>query len=567
MESLFKFSLHRHAVQQQHEFPSIKLAQASTYQNALANALVSNDIRKAVKETSRQFVASNEFVGDPAQLPEHAMLTKLATELSLLEKKPNVQPNEVAKAISDNIGEPPGTFVKKKRYKDIVAMLKDTVLAIKHLPEEQHRSIEDISNLLRDLEVVQKSVDDASFPGSGASLRRYRRRPFLLPNKADMRSILDASGKAREEDEDVRKKELEKRKLISEKSALYQGLKRAINELLELDNQQLEESAQNAKGGFMPPNEIRPFTVLAASIIRKNSIGAIEVEGLRAGKLLKTSDGTEKTEGFSEKGDKGTGVRMLIAGTGGFQPALHTTTLFRLKVGADQQLSPDTRAILAARKFNLTTMALDHIVSSLRKEMEMLSDELDALTGNFVQHSFKRIGRSLVVIKTPTMSAWGKGGGSLSAPAPLPRPVDSRVPVTRGNISPAGVADLIIVKQHLKGYEARDVAHIENVLKGEAKIRDHRTLRQTIQTNFRETESTSTKEQELESTDRFEMRRESSQTIKEDASLKAGLTVSGSYGPSVQFSASVEGSLSRSKEEAVKTASSFSKEITQRSSE
>jgi len=100
----------------------------------------------------------------------------------------------------------------------------------------------------------------------------------------------------------------------------------------------------------------------------------------------------------------------------------------------------------------------------------------------------------------------------LPQPTPLP-PMDNRIPHSHGTIAPAGVADLLVVKQQLKRYEAMDIAHIENVLKGEAKVREHRRLRQTEELTFRETEITTSEERELESTDRYEMKRESEQTI------------------------------------------------------
>ena len=78
-------------------------------------------------------------------------------------------------------------------------------------------------------------------------------------------------------------------------------------------------------------------------------------------------------------------------------------------------------------------------------------------------------------------------------------------------------------------YEATDVAHIANVLKGEKKEREHTRRRETEEFTFQETEITTTEERELESTSRFEMSRESSETIKEDASLKAGLSIPAAY--------------------------------------
>jgi len=144
---------------------------------------------------------------------------------------------------------------------------------------------------------------------------------------------------------------------------------------------------------------------------------------------------------------------------------------------------------------------------------------------------------------------------------------DNRIPNTKGKVAPSGLADLIIVKQQLKRYQGRDVAHIENILQGELKSREHRKFNQTISDSLIETETIKTEEKELETTDRFELSREATKTIKEEAALKAGLTVSGSYGPLVSFTASAEGSLNTSKEEANKTASNFSKSVTQKSVE
>jgi hypothetical protein len=41
------------------------------------------------------------------------------------------------------------------------------------------------------------------------------------------------------------------------------------------------------------------------------------------------------------------------------------------------------------------------------------------------------------------------------------------------------VADLLVVKQQIKRYEARAIAHIENVLAGDGKVRTRRHLNRT----------------------------------------------------------------------------------------
>jgi len=99
------------------------------------------------------------------------------------------------------------------------------------------------------------------------------------------------------------------------------------------------------------------------------------------------------------------------------------------------------------------------------------------------------------------------------------------------SIKPVGVADLLIVRQNLKEYRLKEVAHIENILKGETKTREHRRAITTEEFSLTEKEKTTEDEKEYESTPRFEMQQEANDTLKEDASLEAGLSLSGKYGP------------------------------------
>jgi len=234
--------------------------------------------------------------------------------------------------------------------------------------------------------------------------------------------------------------------------------------------------------------------------------------------------------------------------------------------GAAQRLSETTTSLLGERGLDPTASPLDRVVARLRSETESLAGQIDGYFAGARRTSVKRVGSSLLTIHTPEVTAWTDilfdGGLAPLLPHIVP---DARIPHTRGDVAPAGMADLLIVKQQLIGYQAADVAHIENVLKGERKVREHSSRRETEQITFTETEVTTSEERELESTSRFELTRETSTTIKEDASLKAGLTVSGKYGPFVEFSASAEGSIARSKEEATRSAASFSQDVTERS--
>ncbi|MEO8548898.1 MAG: hypothetical protein ABI678_02970 [Kofleriaceae bacterium] len=138
------------------------------------------------------------------------------------------------------------------------------------------------------------------------------------------------------------------------------------------------------------------------------------------------------------------------------------------------------------------------------------------------------------------------------------------VPTTYGTITSVGMSDLLVVKQQLKRYERTDIAHIENVMKSESMKREHVTSTTTEEFSLTQTKSTSETEQDLESTDRFEMSRQVTTTLNEAASMQAGLTMSGSYGPSVNFTSSVQGSVQVQKSEATTQATKYSQDVTQK---
>lgn len=131
----------------------------------------------------------------------------------------------------------------------------------------------------------------------------------------------------------------------------------------------------------------------------------------------------------------------------------------------------------------------------------------------------------------------------------------------------AGVGDLLMVKQTLKAYELAEFAHVENVLSGEARVREHRRLNLREEIQVEEEERETEKERNLQSTERNEMQAEAEKTVKSQFELDAGLQVSGSYGPAVSFSASLNVGFSTSTEETQRKAVSYSREVTEKTSE
>lgn len=131
-------------------------------------------------------------------------------------------------------------------------------------------------------------------------------------------------------------------------------------------------------------------------------------------------------------------------------------------------------------------------------------------------------------------------------------------------IQPIGIGDLLVVKQFLRNYEAGEIAHVENVLKGERKSRTHRRLDRTEETFTAEEETTEETIRELQSSERFELKAETESTIRNDLNVEMSGQVSGRYGV-VEVSASAGVSYSLSTSDARRGSNNFAKDVIDRS--
>lgn len=134
-------------------------------------------------------------------------------------------------------------------------------------------------------------------------------------------------------------------------------------------------------------------------------------------------------------------------------------------------------------------------------------------------------------------------------------------------LSPPVLGDLKVVRQTLAGYELGEIAHVENVLEGEKKVRRHQvvdvTELESIESERREEES----QHELQTTTRSELASESQSTIQRDESFNAGGTITASYGPYFSASATVGVAQSKSQSESAKASTRFAQDITDRASD
>lgn len=134
-------------------------------------------------------------------------------------------------------------------------------------------------------------------------------------------------------------------------------------------------------------------------------------------------------------------------------------------------------------------------------------------------------------------------------------------------ITSVGVADLMVVKQHILRYEATEIAHIENVMAKESRRREHRFLERVEETITLDREVTDTKEHELSTGLRFELNKETAQTIREDQKYGFDVSVSAKYGPTVEVRSNFAFDSSESHESSAKSSTNYAKTVTDRSLE
>lgn len=118
-----------------------------------------------------------------------------------------------------------------------------------------------------------------------------------------------------------------------------------------------------------------------------------------------------------------------------------------------------------------------------------------------------------------------------AAVGPPPAPDFSHA-ITR----PVGIGNLLVVRQELVGYEAKEISHIENVLEGELLRRSTRREETNELTITQETETTQAEERDHQSTDRNELATETQKESGKQNTSVTDQTTSTDYGKLVENS-------------------------------
>jgi hypothetical protein len=125
---------------------------------------------------------------------------------------------------------------------------------------------------------------------------------------------------------------------------------------------------------------------------------------------------------------------------------------------------------------------------------------------------------------------------------------------SHGSVQPAGIADLLVVREHVLRYEPSEIAFVENVAVGESFKRQTLRKNTTVNSTLTATFSGSETERDLQVSDRFNLQAQSQAAIQDDNST--GVSSSGSYGPLVDSGGSTK--------QAVPQASSYGQDVTRR---
>lgn len=491
---------------------------------------------KEIKERVRTFTKGENFVSGPGKL----ILEKQGKEFNeAIESLVEQDLQQISKLIRDIFAANPKDVVQSENFKKDRARIVDSIVSIKMSREVQSPWIHRLSlifKLYTLIEIVAKTREDSPLWKDKDFVQKHLAASLRLPSylfpgtKSSQTSMNPNSGLSEKREE--RQKEL--RRLGENKTTIL----RATKQISKLGAESLKASVVETAKPVKP---------------RKIYNGVLQKSLRNLG--LSPKDPGKRTKLPRKNKD-----------------LQNPQTLNEITIN---NLEEETKTLLSTLKIDPAVTPHHQIVTQLEQAYALNEQnyrEIALIESYVAQQEF----RSFSAAGNSKLYWWIKNEAPPLSLAPWPLlPLEvleeeyvplPGVPSSHGNIQPIGVMDLLVVKQNLKRYEAGEVAHIENVLQGETRSRKHRRAKSTEEFILEEITTTMEEERDLQSTERFEMKREAEKTIQTDASLNAGLSISGKYGPTVEFKTYVDGTVSNAKEESQKQASTYSKDITDRSS-
>ena len=621
VETLFRFTLVRPPVDQNPRYPPIELKQNSSFQQSLARAVGDargGDPREALNKLAALYLASHDFAQPE---PDDALNKRLEAIAKVLEnvETDGIDHRKVVDQVTTAAGARPEVFGEDMEVAKLSTRLKDSILAMQLLGrEEVSGHLETLCRRLRTIETVRKLAIDASFPFDAEDLATWKRTPIVAPTIADYKSILSTAQEYEAWQKSLAENVAKTQRLAN---TLFGERKRLTDTLNALKGLSPVHRLTRPPGATtMPklPEELTPLALARQHVsfltdltkLTLNNLGphtapplvsrsqermsatdsraraeeartADQAPIIRPFPGLETSAGAsaqplvEMTKTLLDRFDK---IRPVVPASS-FQPSkdVHLALL----PTALTELGQTALEVLKDKKIDVTTQSLRQTVQKIQQHLDENASALDMAYSKFAPPVTKvqRIGdvtiRHAATSVLPWTAAFRAGAGTAPSVVRgdgifgggIGNLFDFSPIKHAGNVTVLGMSDLLIVKQQLIGYEKGDIAYIQNVLKGETNTHEVTQSNKVEDTVFMETETTSTKEEEKSTTTRFEMSEEADKTIKEDASVKGGATLSAKYGPSLSLSSTISGSRDRNMTEASKLASKFSQDVTSKASE
>jgi len=537
-EQVFRFiALRQPAEKAEEEPPKRKKISYSVLgdEPALAKAVfalpVAQRIPRTLRRLGRESLASDDYVKDPKELPFDVTPLAVWVEENAGKKLGDV---DLPAFVQDAYGSPAGEVLQSDEFRASALRLAESVFAHAIADGNQARRRDDLVNAIKLLYLVHASEHAAELFEEEDTLGMLVARLLVVIPALDRPPPERQEPKTRTptrpaEDPDVGK--------------LRDRLDKVAKAHAELS------------GALARPDAIYAERVEAVRGVKVAGAAAAGRMDLLEAKLERLALRLDKPDPAAEEVSPMAAVTSLEipAGPAGVAGVAQPKSKLALSFRAAERLTPETKAVLDELDLDPKTSDPFTTVNVLETELAELSAQLPAVRSGRKMIAFGGVmldkGAFIETFGTGPIIDWGS--------LPLDQPCRLV----------AGIGDLLIVRQKLKAYQLGDFAHVENVLRGESREREHRRLAVREEITTVEEERETEKERDLQSTERNEMQNEAQKTVESQFALEAGLQVSGSYGPAVSFTASLNASFSTSTSETQRKATSYSREVTEKTSE
>lgn len=576
METLFRFNQVRKAHRLMSDTLYLDLHNTSVFQQQMSAIERNNSWLQNAKQLANQYAESTLFIQDTLTLPNEENIRQLLIETDRIILRAELEQDLDLRAllselVEQKIPDDLATWLGSETVSAAKWKTENSILTIKLLPALHRLPIDRLANYLRALALLIRFDADSDFPVSLNDLKAMRRQPLQLP--LSFTPARPQRGSPPDQDDTSAK--------LEDLAKQSQRLEQAIQELSALAPKAFRNTPVKSFQARLPPAEFRP------SAIFKDEL---QIRKLRLAELLKltgTSSPNQPANSRSIAASSATltdafnadflakeganlsvanGALLAMRGLPAFD-ADAMRDLMLLTTEAREKISDATKQSLTDFNLSLDLPISESITQLLRHKQDIASNARQLLLP-FGRTSIVNMGPVRIIKRAMPMAGFlARSPDWLWRTFPTNRVVAGSVPTTHSTIHSAGHTDLLVVKQQLVGYVTADIAAVRSIMQGELNESIKRQLNLTEQEFYRESETTNESERSAEQSDRFEMRKEVEETIKENLSAKGALTVSGSLGPQFEYQAHAEVAWEKSTESSAKAATEAAREVTEKASE